>query len=87
MAQSVDFFVDGAVFLDVGVAASDVGLWLVVIKVADKIVNGIIWEKVFELVVELGRKRFVVAQYKCWLLHILNDIRHSKGLATASDPE
>ena len=60
-----------------------VRLWLVVIKVAYKIVHGAVWEEVPELGIQLGRQRLVVAQHQRRPLQILNNVSHGKCLARA----
>ncbi len=61
MAQSIYFFVNFGIFFDKGVGGSDVGFWLVIIKVANKIVNGVFWKVRSEFGVKLGGEGFVVA--------------------------
>ena len=84
MAQAVDFFVDGAVFLDVGVGRSDVGFWLIVIKIADEIMNFVFREKLAELGIKLGGESFVVGENEGWAIVFLDDICHRKSLARTS---
>ena len=43
----------------------------------------VIGEKLFKFLIQLCRKRLVVAQYQSRFLNILDDIRHAKRLATA----
>jgi hypothetical protein len=44
-AQPVDLVVDRGVLLDVGVARRDVGLGLVVVVVADEVLDGVVGEE------------------------------------------
>ncbi len=61
-AQAVDVLVDRGVFLDVDVALRDVRFGLVVVVVADEVVDGVVREEALELLVELGRERLVVRE-------------------------
>ena len=54
MAQSIDHFVDRGIFFNVGIGSRQVGLRLVVVVVADKILNSIVRKDGFELLVKLG---------------------------------
>jgi hypothetical protein len=53
-SEALDLLVDGAVLLDVGIRARDVGLGLVVVEVADEILDGVVRKELAELRVELG---------------------------------
>ena len=76
MAQPVDFFVDLAVFFDKRVGAGNVGFRLVIIKVTDEIMDGVVRKEILELAVQLRRQRFVVAEDERRFLHFFDDIRH-----------
>jgi hypothetical protein len=54
VAQLVDLLVDVGVLGDVGVGARDVGLRLIVVVVADEVLDGVLGEELAELAVELG---------------------------------
>ena len=60
VTHAVDFFVNERIFLDIGVRRRDVGFGLVVVVVADEIVDRAVGEEFFELTVELGPPAF------CW---------------------
>ena len=60
VAQAVDLVVDGRVLLDVEVLRGHVGLGLVVVVVADEVLDGVVGQELAELVAELGRQRLVV---------------------------
>jgi hypothetical protein len=62
VAHAVDLVVDDGVLLDVGVARGDVRLGLVVVVVADEVLDGVVGEELLELAVELRRERLVVAR-------------------------
>ena len=52
--QSFDLLVDGGVLLDVGVGLRDVRLGLVVVVVADEVLDRVVGEELPQLVAELG---------------------------------
>ena len=53
MAQHVDLFVDRCRLGDVGVANRNVGLRLVVVVAGNEVLNGVLGEKLAQLVTEL----------------------------------
>ena len=61
-AELVEFLVDGGFLLDVEVAGGDVGFGLVVVVVGDEVLDGVVGEEGFELVVELGGEGLVVRE-------------------------
>ena len=73
MAQLVDLVVAAGVLLDVGVAARQVGLRLVVVEVADEVLHRVVGEEVAELAVQLCRQRLVVGQHQRGLVDLLDD--------------
>ncbi len=87
VAHAVDLLVDGAVFFDEGVGAWDVGFGLVVIVIGDEIFDGVVWEELFHLAVELRRQGFVGGKNERRALGLFDDLRHGEGLAGASDAE
>ena len=60
--QPVDLVVPGRVLLDVGVAPRQVRLGLVVVEVADEVLDGVVREELAELGVQLGGERLVVGE-------------------------
>jgi hypothetical protein len=58
-AETLDLVVDGGILLNVGVGASDVGLRLIVIEVADEVLDRVVREEVFKLRVKLRRERLL----------------------------
>src|SRR5438445_12934958 len=79
--QTVDLVVNRGFFFDVGVGRGDIGLRLVVVVVADEILDGAFRKKSSKLVVELRRQRFVVREYQRRTVHLLDDLRHGERLA------
>ena len=59
VAQTVDFVVNGSVFFDIGVPGGYVGLGLVVVVVANEVLDPVIGEELSDLVGELGGQRLV----------------------------
>jgi hypothetical protein len=87
VALPVDLVVDRAVLLDIGVARRDVGLGLVVVVVADEVLDPVVREEVAELVGQLCRQALVGRQHQGRLLHPLDRPRHRGALAGAGDAE
>ena len=83
VAQPVDLLVDRRVLLDVEVLARDVRLGLVVVVVADEVLDGVGREVGPELVAELGRQRLVVGEHERRPLQPLDRGRHRHRLAGA----
>ena len=81
--QLVQLLVDVGVLLDVGVGPGDVGLGLVVVVVADEVLDGVAGEELLELGGELRRKRLVVSDYDGGALQALDGAGHGEGLAAA----
>ena len=87
VAHPVDLLVDLRFLLDVGVAARDVGLRLVVVVVAHEVLDRVVGEETLELPVELGRERLVRRQDDRGALRLLDDLGHGEGLARARGAE
>ena len=84
-AEAVDFVVGGGVFFDVGVGLGNVGLGLVVVVVADEVLDGVAREEFLELGVELGGEGLVMAHDEGRAADARDDVRHGEGLAAAGD--
>ena len=82
-AQPVDLLVDLRVLLDVGVGARKVGFGLVVVVVADEVLDRVVREELLELAVELGGQRLVVRHHQRRAVDSLDDLGHDVGLAGA----
>ena len=80
MAQTIDLVINLAIFFNIGIATGNICLWLIIVKIADKIVNFIIGEKRLEFTVQLCRQRLVMREYECRHIPISDDIRHRKSL-------
>ncbi len=87
VAELVDLLVDRGVLLDVGVGAGDVGFRLVVVVIADEILDGVFREEGLELPVELGGQGLVVGDDQGGPVHGGDDVRHREGLPGAGHPE
>ena len=83
VAQLVELLVDVGVLLDVGVGAGNVGLRLVVVVVADEVLDGVLREELLELGRKLGGEGLVVGEHKGRALEPLDDARHRERLAAA----
>ena len=62
MAETVDFFVDGAIFFDVSIGAGDVCFWLVVIEIRDKIVDFVFRKELAKFGIKLSSESLVMRQ-------------------------
>ena len=87
VAHAVDLVVDDRVLLDVRVGRRDVRLGLVVVVVADEVLDGVVGEELLELAVELRRERLVVRDDQRRPLHLRDHVRDREGLARAGDAE
>ena len=80
MAQTVNFIIDGGIFFDVSIGASDIGFRLVVIEIRNKIMHLVLGEKFTELGIELSGEGFIMSKNQSRLLNISNEVSHSKSL-------
>jgi hypothetical protein len=69
VAQHVDFFVNRRGFGNVGIRHGNVSFRLVVVVIADEVLDGIVGEKLPQFVTELSRQGFVMGQHQGWLTH------------------
>ena len=83
MAHPVDLFVDLAFLLDIGIGPGNIGFGLVIVIVADEILNRVVWEKAFEFSVKLGGQSLVWGENDGGALGFFNHLGHGKGLAGA----
>ena len=81
MSQAGDVLVDVCVLRDIQVDRRDIRLGLIVVVVADEILDSVLGEVGLELAVQLGGKRLIVAQNEDRAIELLDDIRHRKRLA------
>ncbi len=79
--QPVDLVVDRRVLLDVQVLGRDVRLGLVVVVVADEVLDRVLRQELAELVAELRGEGLVVGDDERGLLGALDDVRHRERLA------
>ena len=86
-AKLVEFVVDGGFFFDVDVAGRHVGFRLIVVVIADEVLDGVAGEERSELVIELRGERFVVGQNQRRAPGLLDQLGHGVGLAGAGDAE
>ena len=87
VAHAVDLLVDREVLFDVGVGARDIGFGLVVVVIADEILDRVVGEEALELAIELGGQRLVRRQDDGGALRRLDHLGHGVGLAGAGDAE
>ncbi len=87
MPEPVDLVVARRVLLDVGVAPGQVRLGLVVVEVADEVLDGVLGKELAELGVQLGGERLVVGQDQRRLVVVGDRPGERRGLARAGRPE
>ena len=85
VTHAVDLLVARGVLLDVGIRARDVGLGLVVVVVADEILDSVAGEEPLELGAQLRRQRFVGAHHQRRPAQLLDHPAHDVGLAGPGD--
>ena len=84
-AKAVDLVVAGGVLLDVGVSARDVSLGLVVVVVADEILDRVVGKELAKFRAELRRQRLVGRDHQRRPLYARDDVGDGEGLAAAGD--
>src|SRR5581483_5975503 len=87
VTQALDLIVDRGVLLDIRVGLRNVGLRLVVVVVADEVLDGVLGKELPKLVGELRRERLVRGHHERRLLHALDDVRDRERLAGAGRAE
>ena len=83
----VDLVVDRRFLLDVRVGGRDVGLGLVVVVVADEVLDRVVGKEAPELLIELRGQRLVVRHHQRRPVHARDALRHGEGLARPGDAE
>ena len=86
-AQSVQLIVDRRFLLDIGVRGRQVGFGLVIVVVADEILDRVLREEVAELVEELRGESLVVRQDQGGPVDALDELGHREGFARAGYAE
>ena len=87
VTEAIDVVVDRAVLFDVGVARREVRLGLVVVVVADEVLDPVVGEELAELVGELRGEALVRGEYQRGPLDLLDRPRNRGALARAGDAE
>ena len=85
--QPVDLVVDGAVLLDVGIRGGQVCLRLVIVVVADEILDGVVGHELLELVAQLRGQRLVVGHHQRRPAVLGDHVGHGESLARAGHPQ
>ncbi len=83
--HAVDLFVNRGLFFDVRVRRRHVGFRLVVVVVADEILDRVLREKPSELLKQLGGERFVVDHHQRRPVEPGDRLGHGEGLARPGD--
>ncbi len=87
MAKPINLFIDHRLFFDIGVGDGQVGLWLVVVVVRNKVADLIFWEERLVLLVQLRRECLVRRDNQRRLINRRDYICHREGLAGAGNTE
>jgi len=85
--QPLDLLVDRGVLLDVRVGLGDVRLGLVVVVVADEVLDRVVGQQLTELVGELRREGLVGREHEGGPLDLLDEPGGGRRLAGARGPE
>ena len=85
MSELVELLVDVGVLLYIEIGAREVGLGLIVVVVADEVLDRVVGEELLKLGRELRGERLVVGDDQRRALHPLDDVRHRERLAAAGD--
>ncbi len=80
-AHAIDLVVDRRFLLDVGVAGGDVGLGLVVVVVADEVLDRVVGKEAAEFLIQLRGQGLVVHHDQRGPVRRRDDVRHREGLA------
>ncbi len=83
----VDLVVDRRFLLDVRVGRRDVGFRLVVVVVADEVLDGVLGKEPAELLIELRGERLVVGHDEGRTIHLRDALRHGERLARPGHAE
>ena len=87
MAQLVDHFVNGSIFLDVCITGGNIRFRLVVVIITDEIFNRVIREKCFEFIVQLGRQGFIGCQDQGRSGHRRDHMGHCEGFTGSGNTQ
>ena len=79
--ETVDLLVDRGILLDEDVPLRNVGLGLVVVVVADEVVDGVVGEEVAKLGVELRGQRLVVGEHERRAADLGDHVGHRERLS------
>ena len=87
VAHAIDLLIDHRVLLDERVGGRQVRLGLVVVVVRDEVLDGVLGEQLFKLVVKLRREGLVVGDDQRRALGLFDDAGGGKGLARAGQAQ
>ena len=79
--QPVDLLVCRGVLLNIGIGVGNIGLRLIIVVIAYKILHRVFRKELLEFAAQLCRQCFIVRQDKRWAVHPGDNIRHREGLA------
>ena len=85
--HAIDLVVDRRFLLDVRIGGRNVGFGLVVVVVADEVLDGVLGKEAAELLVELRGERLVVDHHQRRPVHARDRLRHRERLARPGDAQ
>ncbi|MNY44582.1 hypothetical protein D3C86_1796200 [compost metagenome] len=85
--QLFDLLIDHQVLFNVGIGGGNECFRLVIVVVADKILDGIGRKKLLKFAVKLGSQCFVVTQHESRLVHVRHHIGYRKCLSGTRHPK
>ena len=87
MAHAVDRIVDRCIFFYIGIRLRKIRFRLIVIVIADEIVNRVMGKKPLKFVKELGGQRLVVHHHQRRPLDVGDHAGQCEGLSRAGHPQ
>ena len=85
--HAIDLIVDDGIFVDEGIGGGNVRFGLVVVVIADEVLNGVVGKEVAHLAIELRGERLVGSQDQGRLLRMLDDVGNAERLTRPRDPQ
>ena len=85
--HAVDLLVDRGFLLDIRIGPGDIGFGLVVVVIADEILDRVIREEALELAIKLSGQRLVGSKHQRRSLGLFDHLRHGESLPGAGHPK
>ena len=87
MPKPVNFVVDRRILFDKCVAGGNVRLGLVVVVIADEILDSVLWKKFFHLLCQLGGEALIWSKYQRWTLYRFDSPSDGCGFTRTGDAQ